>query len=503
MTDQMAVVTFTSPTTATTLDITSTQITETFSAAILIFSKETTDDANNTHGVMGIGFIAPDNADSTESLFDVSLCTQMKDADVLRPRVNTNHSTAASIKANHGDAVGTIDIQAVYSASISGGVRLSFTTVAAGPIQTKGVAILFAGLSRASSGTLGATLAGVHESVGNSASGRYTPDVVVFLASDGTLNADHVDAAPTLGFALNNAALSQVSAYVNTEDVTEPTDSDGAVRSAKCAEHFTGGRVDQTAAITSFDATGFNIAASGNTVNATYLALKFSSAMRLAVANLALPSSSGIATYTDPGFAPKIVFGMSTLITSLDTLTDGATAAVAGFSAFSPTNARAYAVHHKEGINIPAGGNTSAHTRQGDYAALLMDHTGTLTHQATWSAATTSGFQLNFSTATAAGFLTALMIGPFESDETVSITESSIVEVSAFQANETVGISEGVTVYGTTTVFGEIVNILDGLVLDTTAIVPIFADRLGGTAQALAIQGETVESGAEMGTTAG
>lgn len=484
MADQMAFVTFTTPlTNNATVDVTSVSITETFSAAWLIFSRETTDSNNNTHGVLGIGFVAPDGSAQEEACMAV----QISGDEPATPDANSTHSANTApvcIRAPTGTAITTV-ISANYSASISGGVRLVFpiATVAA-----KCTAILFAGLSRASVAAATSSTVGVHEDVGDAT--QYRPDVLAFISSDGSINTASIpNAAPNLGFAVNGG--SQVSAYINVDDGTEPTDADGYIRSASAwaaaAGVRTAGALSIQHASVAFSNNGFTATSNAGSPDAAYCALKFSGVFNAACANMAVAASTGNQTFTGFGFVPDLVFGMVTPLTAVDTTTDGPTASACGFFATGSMGSRAYTLHHREGVSIPADIATSdAHTRQEDVALLLYDHTGTIIQRATWGGASgSSGFILNFSVASQAGYMTAIGIQfalePMVISETEAIADSPVLFLNrSLSIPETVEISDSAV-------------LLSNDVTDT--------DGPAGTSfSARAERGTSFQGGAEAGT---
>lgn len=443
MTDQVAMVTFTTPTAAGTLDVTHPSITDTFTAAILIFTRETTDDANNTHAILGVGFIAPDAGATTQE--GASSCRASGTSTAVIG-CQQRHNDDRCINALLGSAT-TVAIEAEYSASIAGGVTLNFTTVAAGPIRSKCTAILFAGWSRAFAGSATATTGGTANAVGGST--NFEPSLVVFTPSDGVVTPGTLnDASPGLGFAVNTGGLPQVSAYQNWDTATEPTDADGEIRSAHCYANVDASRAAQRVALTAFTATGFNLTSTAGTCRAHYLALKPAGTLVMAVDNVAVSGSTGVQSF-NVGIQPQAVFGMSTLFAAEDTQTDGATAGAFGIFAFTSSYERAYSAHNREGISVPADfPNQDAHTRQTDKALLTLDHQGTVAQEATFSAFTATGFDLNFSTATA-GFLTVLAIGAgtqtLVSSDTEQISDGAVLNLrrSLVAPSETVRVSDG------------------------------------------------------------
>jgi hypothetical protein len=473
MVDQIAVVEFTTPASPGTLDITSSSITETFSAAILLYSGSTNDLTDNTHGVIGMGFIAIDSGAVNDGR---AFGIQAQD-NTSPSNTGTRHSTTdGCVEVPSGTAMGTAVIQAAFSAAIAGGVRVNFTTTTS---KTKGVAILFAGLAKAYCDTTASATVGVSESVGGTT--KFEPDLVIFQAGDaGVLNVQSQDAAPNIGFALNKVGLPQVCSYVNADDGLTTTDSDGFVRSANAYGHFVAGgsRAGEFVTVSDFTSTGFDHASSAGTPDANYLALKFTGDFQMAVANLSVAAATGDQAFTDFGFVPTIVLGMSTLMTTLDSTTDGPTAGASGYFVTGSMGSRAYTWSQQEGVVL---GLTTARSRQESVAVLQYDHTGTVAQRATWVGASgATGFTLNFSVAASAGRLTALAIqaGDLTSvvNETEQITDGAFLNlISRRIVSETVQVSDGL---------GGMI-LADGL----SALGPIGAVFQGGAAAGRVMQG--------------
>lgn len=480
MADQIAVVTFTTPASSGTLDITSGSITDTFNCAILIYTKYTTDDANQTHGVLGIGYVSTEAGDASNN--HTTSCVQFEDG-IATSDTNTDHSLTTAIKANDGTGLASFPIQATYSAAISGGVRLSFTVT--GSVQAKCTAILFAGLSRSSIGNCSFNdSAASHEDVGNAGVGYYQPDLLILSSSDNTVNSGHVNGRMAIGFAVRTSPVQQVASYINVADGSTTGDTDGFIRSDCCSGGFIGDRgvaMDRFR-VTSFDSTGFNAIAEDtgglNSPQANYLAIKFSGAPNLAAKNVALTGSAGAQSTTAIGFQPQLVFGMSSLMTSLDTLIDGSTAGSAGYFAFTASYARAYSASH----NDP--GTIVARTRQGDHAVLTLSQAAAVAQQASLTSMDASGFTLNFSTATA-GYLTLLAIG-------AAATTSVIAETETIADQSVVFLSR-------TLVLDETVTISDGAVLGTLDVSATEGPQ-GTTFAAYAERGTSLGGGAVAGT---
>jgi len=410
--DQIAVVTVTTPNVAapTTIDVTSPLITETFSAAILIYSGFTADNNDNSHGILGIGFVAPDaGATRTEE----AMCAAAEDGNAIAPNCNTLHANNAAVNVpDPTSATAAAGLVATYNSSIAGGVRLNLTTIASigggNFLQVKITAILFAGLSRAYVDDTAANTT-AHEDVGGTTD--FQPDLAVFAATGGGLTAGQQDGIPNMGFACNKAGVPQVHAYVRLNDAVEPTDGDGFVSSAHCYGAYQNGTDNrERASITSFDATGWNQVAEANTPTAHYVGLKFSGAFRMQCDNFPVTASATPQDFAF-GFTPDIVVGMVTLLTAEDSEVDGATASAAGFFVTGRFGSRAYTLCHREGINIPADANSFAKSRQEDVAVLCYDHQGNVVIRGVLVGPSgNAGLRINFTTASQAAMLTMLGI---------------------------------------------------------------------------------------------
>lgn len=492
MVDQIAVVTFTTPATTGTLDVTDPSITEAFSAAIILYSQFTGDSTDNANGMLGVGFIGVNglDTDSTRSFFTAFQC---ENGVASGQDVNTMRALNIVIRASAGTNIGPATIEAVYDSSVSGGFRLNFTTASA---QTKATAIIFAGLTKAATGAASFTTVGGHESVGTGVD-PFEPDLVIFRPSDDLLNTDSaggVGGTMALGFATNTSPIQQVCAYVNVDELVDPTDADGYVSSDHCSVALNStSRVTQRISITSFDSTGFNGIADTGTPQANYLALKFSGAVTIGAVNESVAASTGSQSFTGLGFTPDLVFGISTLMTSLDTLTDGPTASCAGEFVTGVYGDRAYTAHNEEGLNIGGAVVTSAHTRHEDAGVLTYEHQGSVSQRGTWNGGVSGGFAINFSVADDAGYLTLLGI-QLEQTPLVAPSESVFISDGAvLLLSETlVGDTEGVSVADSAVLLG-----VDVAITGPDAV----NRRRGSTAQGGPLRGKTEGGGPLFGST--
>lgn len=518
MTDQISIVNFTTPGTTGNFDVTSSSITDTVQAVIFLWNYDTADASTDDNGIHGMSFVADDgtqlSAEVTHAITLRALDNKTATTDICDSFKSTGPGTKTLIACPIVGTSTALDIICNYVGMISGGIRLNAATVTGGA-TTKCTAIIIAGTSRAYSSQIATTTSSAHEDVGSGAN-RFQADLIIFSGDDGAYGAPTRSNRLVMntGFAISGSQVGATSGWASAS----PTDGDGEVTTATIATMDTSrGQARVTIGI---DSTGFNhqLTTGAGSPDMMYLAIKFASAHRFKVGNFAIPASSGDLTLAT-GFPVSFAFGHSSLFSATDTFTDGAEPSGAGRFVWTPSTARAWSICQKENVTLsPAATDTAM--RQDSLAALTLDQNKAVAHSATFKSNGNSGPVLTFSTANA-GFLTGIFIGPVEQDETISvsetsqlvfssiqvaetisITESSKVAISAFQANETVSISEGAAFVGSS-IFGETVTITESFLLLRTSGTAITADRRGGTTQALAIEGGTVEAWAELGTTAG
>jgi hypothetical protein len=500
---QMVTVSVSNATTPFTKDFTHSGITEAFSAAVFLFTRENTDNADKDGADIGIGFVSAESGTGASGNQAMSAFAQHSNATA--PNTGFSQTVNEAISITDTTLAGTITIKGVYSSSISGGVRMNFTTFTVGA-PVKVTAILFAGLSRAAADACSATTVSATELVGDTGVGNFSPDLLIFAASDtsaGTTPANSVGAHPNIGFAIKST-LAQVCAHINADDAVEPSDADGFIRSANAYGHLGGTRARQVVTVTAFPSNGFTfIADLGITVQAHYLALKFSGFARLGVANFAVAASAANQTFTDLGFTPSTILGMSTSLSAVDAaLEDGALASCMGYFATGGKGSRAITWHTQEGLTIPSPNPTSiAHTRQEDVGVLQYDHTGSVVRRGTWVGPTAGGFVLNFSVASVAGFLTALGIALGHTDNnTENISDGFALGVKQ-ASGDTERIADGHAFLLTVPrAVAETEDILDVAVLVVDVVVePVVADTAGESYSAGSRRGRIEAAGAVAG----
>jgi hypothetical protein len=423
--DQVAAATFVSSN-GTTFDITSLSLTDTVMAAALLYSAETTDDANQAEAITGVSFVADDGVSAGETT--CGMATRSDDGNTATQRANvfkfTGPGTKVAILAPSDGTGNTYQIRSDYNAFITNGLRLTNVTTTS---STKGVALMFAGVSRAYCGLVsGTTSPGTAEDVGG-AGNTFEPDLVIFTGSDGNftgLPSLLNWGIQSLSFAVNDGTNKHRGSLLGWNDGSDPSDADGIVSTTSIPSMNTVGAF-QTVTI-AFTSTGFTATSPAGSPDMAYLAIKFADPdTRFDCFNFSIAASTGDQSFSC-GFLPRAVIGMSQLITSEDTQTDG----LGGFGRciFTESVSRAIAASSQDGIaNVSAGTPANAKTYQSDSALVTLANNNTLAHKATLSSFSGSGFTLNFTTAASAGLFTCLVIG---------------IDLPAVVANDTVGIAD-------------------------------------------------------------
>jgi hypothetical protein len=403
--EQIAVVDFDTPTSIGTFDVTSSRITEAFTAAIFLYERSTALGTDSAHGNIGLGACQKDGGGGSDSANEnASYQCSDDNANRASPACNTARDTgdASSHCIIITSGTGVLEVNAFFDSSIAGGVRLNFDAVAA--VGYKVRAILFAGFASAWVGTISATVQS-SETLGGGTVPSFKPDFIFFFGGAATFNTLSQDAVVNLGFAARTSPIQQCSAFINFDTGTEPSDADGELSTDRASCNHQGvTRTQKHIRVDTFDAGGFTwTPMEGTTIGSMYLALKCASShFRVACAAMAVSGSTGLQSFNAFGFTPDIVFGMTTLLAAQDTYTDGPTAAAAGLFATGRYGSRAITMHGEEGVSNPPSANFNTHNRAEDVALLTYEHTGTIAQRATWAGGSgAGGFTLDFSVATA------------------------------------------------------------------------------------------------------
>lgn len=403
--DQLGLATFTSPAigagSGVQWDVTAGGITEDVKAAILLYSASVSDDTPITHGRVGLTFF-----DAESSSKRNSLCTLARDG-LSTP--DCRGTTGLAMRVPRSSAFGTqYDLANEYVSQIAGGLR--FETTIDPLVQTKGVALLFAGANMRAFGlTLEATTTLQNADTGAvlPSDVRFQPDLLAVFAKDGGVGGvQSNDAMMCVGFVKRGTGTPQVSFFCDWADATEPSEADGEVVSdAGVAGLSSASRATRIKVTFGFTSTGITYQASANDLSIYVLAIKFENAnQRFEVAQLEVEGTSPQGFPLS--FDPKYVVGLASLIDAQDTPDGTAQAGTFGLFAFSPTLERAYSARFKTGEST----TSAASSRQGDHAVLVLDDQGSVAMQGSYSGtASPHGFQLTFSPAST-GFLTLLAL---------------------------------------------------------------------------------------------
>lgn len=507
MSDRFGVVYTTTATSITTQDITSPDLEgENGTWAVLMVVGATADGSTAEHARLSVGFMA---ADGTEA------CVGHKTRDDIHTQSHFSYGSGVNgIVIANTAAAAVSDGVANFDSAIAGGIRISWSV--APSAAYKMIVLLGSGSANAIVDT--GTGSSASETVG------FQPDFVVTRCLDGTVAgspfAVNTDISPGLGFAVRMPTLSQASIYGEWTSGADPTDADAIVSDSNFTGTIQGG-ADNGIAITGFTSTGWTQDNVAGSADFAYLAVQFSDVRYYGIAIENLPSGTGPASFTGLGFRPKVALQVSNLMVTgdgLDTLTDGERAATYSVGAFSSTVQGSATASFQEGKDTDAGNRGDANCRANALPLSLLNHTAGVAAEASLSSMLDTGFQLNFSTATA-GKMVVFAIGyPPTIGETVNIQEASQLIFSALHALEDVQIQEALFFASATEqaeqvsileafqftgslVSSEVVNILDGFELDTAEVSLVLDLERGRTVEGGALKGSTVEGGAERART--
>lgn len=301
----------------------------------------------------------------------------------------------------------------------------------------------------------------------------------------GTINCN-----PSFGFAVNDGTPSQRCIYAHLDDGVSTTDADANVSTSRMGGGAVGAvtPVERHWRISAFGASGFTATATIANCNFAYLAIKLTdSGIPVRVADESLPGSGGVTAFTGLGILPQLVIHAENLLTGVDSFTDGAGASVFGLGAFTANAEGAGSMRQQEGFGLAGGGtDTDATSYANSKSIALTNHLGAVASEAALSSMNSSGFSLNFSTATA-GRMVCFAIG---------VGSLTLVQ------SETVTISDGAAMLlSQSLVVGETVTISDGAILVEQEAGTDDGDYRGKTYQGGASYGGTVQGGADLGHT--
>ncbi len=395
--------------------ITSSDLTLTAKAALVFYTSRAdasgiVDDTLTDGAVMGVGVACDADGGSTNQTGTQSVRAVDNAATPLPvTRKDGGATTDEVIDAIQRTAGNTRAATHELASWVSQGISLNAVT---DTDDVSAAALLFAGVARTYVAAATPSAAGTSEIVGlSSTGGSFRPDLLIFFGQDGGLvNTTTISSALTvLGYCIDDGASSQVHFFADWDAgaLNDLTDADAYAGTTTAHADLTtsGTRALQTVTVT-ITATGFDMISSVGSPDMWYLAIKFTQKPAMYVGHVALPSSPGEFLLATPGVVPRAIVSVNHLLTVFDTLTDGAVAGAAGFSMFTKSAQRAYAIHFQEGVTP-----TNTGTRHGNHAILTLDHQGTVVHEADLVQMEPGGARLNFTTATAAGTATLLAIG--------------------------------------------------------------------------------------------
>ena len=487
MADEFAIVQTVADTGGGTQDITSSDITD-FQGAIFLVSGATALNTTTAHARRSVGF-----------------CDDLGNGRVLASRSEDAQGTTDS--RNEGDAAGgVVLIQSTGTAAnvavadavdrstsgLANGIRITWTTTP--DLAYQMTVILFGGTTNLAIG------GGLPPTTDTSESVGFRPDVVFFASTLGSLTGAALDYSVGFGAAVDDTGPPQASVYGRWDASQGTSDADALVDTGSAGGEAVGSGAPTYASIDvgSFEAGGFTWSRSGGSPNANYLAIEFSEARSSAVAVETLPSGTGNQAFTGLGLKPELVIGVANLMVVEDTGTDGPTAAMESLFAFSSTEEHCIATHEEEGV-----GTSNTDSRSEESALFVFSDDGTVGSEASLSSMDSSGFTLNFSTATAGRMVVVgiqMLVEASVVSETVQVGESISLALRRV-VGETVEVSDSlIAIPGQVVSSGETVQIGDAIVTSSVARATN-ADRNGSTLQTGAERGSSLQGGAENATT--
>lgn len=523
MSDEFAIVQTVADTSGGNQDITSGDITD-FSCAIIILSGTTSQATNTAHARVSYG-VCDDLGNER------CLSWRAEDGNTAVPETVTWGSVGRVIQVPHPTATSSTAPEAIGTATaidratsgIANGIRINWDNTPVSAFQM--TVILFGGLTSQAVGHGSPPASATSENVG------FRPDAVLFASMHGNIGTptgSTLDMGFGLGFAVDTAGPPQTAIYGIWDNATEPTDADAIAESDRAGGEMTPATPTAAAfAVTTFESMGWQWQRDSGTPLCIYLALEFSDARASAVALETLPGGTGNQGFTGLGIKPKLVLGAANLLTSSDSATDGATAAVVSFFAFTDTAEQSHSIHEEEGITISNPPVTNAQSRSEATALWVYQDDGATAVDASRVSMDSSGFTLNFTNATAGRMVVLAFQDPSITSvvgETVEIGETVVtrlfqaihvlpdpveiseetllITISPQEANEGIDIAEGVvTVPGAVVVINEGIDISEAMDINLVSADVTEQPRRGATFEGGAARAITVEGGSPRGFT--
>lgn len=406
----------TSRTVGTTFDVTSSRITD-FSSCLIIpihFFGGTLGTAQNHAGAgwgaadkLGVGAVCFRRAQHDRS--SLTLCSTLYASPGAGNRCLIVGDPTAS---SSGSQLWALTAVARSTSGVANGIR--FSTAVQATQAFEAIVVLFGGLS-------GSDVVQVNDTTWPTSALSYTPNAVVGANSNGNGSAtgqSNLDYMPNFGASVDVGSPKKQVCVAGLWDSGQATsDSDAVVESDRLFDEVTGtGSITLDVSVSSYGTQITSSTPIGANPNAWCLTLRFPTGVKFSCAVVPFTATTGVQSFSPFGFTPSLLLGQASLLTSSDSLTDGATAAVEGLCAFMLGTEYAVSTRQKEGQTINAGNHTAASTVFDAKAVLLMDDGGTKVVEASLNTlGGASEFSLNFTTASQAGRLVLFAIGTVQS----------------------------------------------------------------------------------------
>lgn len=385
-------------------DLTAGGITEPTKAAVLLYSASDADDTDHPSARVGITLVSSESTNKVHSN-----CVLARDA-LAAPDARTAVGARACYVPRVSAFPTQFDQDNSYQAAISGGFR--FRTTIDPLVRSRGAALILAGTGmRSWSGSAEATTTQQDVDTGPllPTDQRFRPHLLIVVATRTSGTSGQIDdAAMGVGFVVDDGGPTQVCAFTDWADATEPSDTDGELRSdAGAAGLRPSARGTRVLVTFEFTSTGFKHQASADDLSFTFLAVRFEAgAPGIYAGNHELNGSTSEPIVLP--FDPHAVLALSSLLGGLDTPVSSSDAGAFGLSLFGPSFERAYSARMKQGEST----SSDASFRQEAVAVLTLDHLGAVARRGTYDGpASPHGFVLDF-TSPAAGHLTILALAP-------------------------------------------------------------------------------------------
>ncbi len=364
--------------------------------AIFIVTQGVTDGTAANHINLSLGW--------TDGTRDRCLNKQREDGVTTTDSRRKSASSVILMLNTNGN--GTTLAEAAFSAFITDGVRINWTTVDSAFLVT---CILLGGSDL--------SIYAGHAAVPTTASSStdvtdpgFEPDIVLVATSDG-IAIDSANGASwnenSFGVVHNDGGgtITNRGIFDQYQDSVTTTNPSAYYSATYCLGDLntTGGTTQWEASLTAFDSSGFSITTSGTggatSTDAIYLALKFANHSSGVITHTT-PTSTGNDAETGFGFTPQFVMMGMGFHEAVDTGYENANAGPFGFSAFTAS------AEFSNTVATEDGASTSNEQSLSDNQAVnLADHDGTTGLTASFVSMDANGFTLNYANVEAAGKL--------------------------------------------------------------------------------------------------